>query len=135
MKSALLRVAGVLVGLIGAGLLIGALIVTAVGGVPLITSSGYLLVVFATALSLLMAFGGLRLAFSGNTHRSLVPAWAMVVAGALMVLAIAGLLAIGARDGKYPNAAGTLVLGALGFYWLRSGIRGFAANKPLEPTR
>jgi hypothetical protein len=135
MRNAFLRTIGVLVGLTGVGLLIGAFIATVGGGMSLVSSSGYILVVFVAALALLMACGGLRLAFSGNTHGSLVPPWAMVVAGALMVLAIVALLAVGPRAGKYPNAAGTLTLAALGVHWLRSGIRGSSANKPLEPTR
>lgn len=122
-------------GLGGVGLLIGALAVTVDGGVSLITSSGYLLVVFVIALAILMTCGGLSLAFFGSSHRSLAPPWAMVAAGGLIVLAIVGLWIFGVREGMRPNAAGTLILGALGFHWLRSGIRGFSANKPLEPTR
>lgn len=135
MKVALLRTIGVLIGLSGIGLLLGAHIISFDGGESLVTSSGYLLVVFVTALALLMASGGFVLALHGDTRRSLVPPWALAVAGFLMVLAIVGMLAFGFRAGKLPNAAGVIILGALGLGWLQSGIRGLSANKPLEIKR
>jgi hypothetical protein len=135
MMTVLLKAVGVIIGLTGIGLLIGALLVTVNGGVSLVTSSGYLLVVFVSALALLMACGGLSLAFHRTSTSSLVPPLALASAGGLMFIAIAGILAIGVREGKYPNIAGILILGALSLGWLRSGVRGLFTNKPFESTQ
>ena len=91
------------------------------GGRELLLTPGALALLFLFSLGLLLACSGITLAFQSNAlaRRSLVPRWALVVGGASLVLAVAGL----AYFGGARSISGIALLGGLGVYWLWSGLR------------
>ena len=132
MREVLFRLLSAVIALCGIALFIGSVYVTLDGGMSLVLSSGYVLVLFVGALSILMACGGFSLAYFGNTGRSLVPRWALITGGGLLFLAVVTHSWLATREGRQPNPAGVLILGSLAIYWFRSGIRGTSANHPLK---
>jgi NO-binding membrane sensor protein with MHYT domain len=91
------------------------------GGRELLLEPGALALLFLFSLGLLLVCAGTSLALQSNAlaHGSLVPRWALVVAGGCLVLSIAGLVYFGGAR----SISGTTLLGGLGLYWLWSGLR------------
>lgn len=123
-----LRITGALIGLAGLGLLLGTLSVAVLGGGSLMASSGFVLVVFVSALACLMACAGWALARGDEPQRSLVPPWALVLSGALILASILGTWFFAWHHGVRLHSGGLFMLAALGFYWLRSGLRGITGT-------
>jgi hypothetical protein len=134
-ENALLRVFGALVGSAGLALLASAAFITATGGTPFMTSSGYVLVILVAALALLMLVGGFRMAVAGKTSDSLAPPWALIAAGAMMMLAVSGFWFFGFLERETPHMFGSSVFALLGLYWLRSGVRGRSTRRIFKPKR
>jgi hypothetical protein len=95
--------------------------VAVLGGRELLLAPGALALLFLFSLGLLLACSGITLTLQSNAlaRGSLVPRWALVVSGASLMLAIAGLVYFGGAR----SIPGVALLGGLGLYWLWSGLR------------
>jgi hypothetical protein len=112
---------GILALTLGVAALVFVCCIAVLGGRELLLAPGALALLFLFSLGLLLACSGVTLTFQSNAlaRGSLVPRWALVVSGASLMLAIAGL----AYFGGARSISGMALLGGLGLYWLWSGLR------------
>jgi len=132
LRSTLVRLFGAVAALIGAAGLLFIAIALREGRAEIFATFGSTLLLFLFSLALLAFLAGSQLLVRPviDPPRSLVPRWALVVCGSSLILSILFLMFFG--GGK--SWSGAVLLGALGAYWLRQGIR-VPPNKSLERGR